>query len=36
MPPDRKELLDALDFVWKADTFATRSSITDDVRGLAI
>jgi hypothetical protein len=35
MPPDRKELLDALDFVWKADTFATRSSITD-VRGLAI
>jgi uncharacterized protein YukE len=35
MPPDRKELLDALDFVWKAKTVATRSSTTD-VRGLAI
>jgi hypothetical protein len=32
---DRKELLDALEFVWKADTVATRSSTTD-VRGLAI
>jgi hypothetical protein len=31
----RKELLDALEFVWKADTVATRSSTTD-VRGLAI
>jgi hypothetical protein len=35
MQPDRKELLDALDFVWKAKTAATRSSTTD-VRGLAI
>jgi hypothetical protein len=32
MLPDRKELLDALDFVWKADAVATRSSTTD-VRG---
>jgi hypothetical protein len=32
MLPHRKELLDALDFVWKADAVATRSSTTD-VRG---
>jgi uncharacterized protein YbgA (DUF1722 family) len=31
----RKELLDALDFAWKAKIVATRSSTTD-VRGLAI
>jgi hypothetical protein len=31
---DRKELLDALDFVWKVHSLATRSSTTD-VRGLA-
>jgi hypothetical protein len=36
MPPDRKELLDALDFVWKADSLATRSSTTDVRAGLAI
>jgi hypothetical protein len=35
MRPDRKELLDELNFVWKADTVATRSSATK-VRGLAI
>jgi hypothetical protein len=35
MLPDRKELLDSLDFVWKADSLATRSSATD-VRGFAI
>jgi hypothetical protein len=35
MLPDRKELLDALEFVWKADNVATRSSTTN-VRGLAI
>jgi hypothetical protein len=35
MPPDRKELLDALDFVWKAGSLATRSSITN-VRGHVI
>jgi hypothetical protein len=36
MLPDRKELLDELDFVWrKAVTLATRSSTTD-VRGLTI
>jgi hypothetical protein len=36
MLPDRKELLDALDFVWwKADSLATRASTTD-VRGFAI
>jgi hypothetical protein len=35
MRPDRKKLLDALDFVWKADPLATRSPITD-VRGVAI
>jgi hypothetical protein len=35
MLPDRKELLDAIDFVWKANTVAARSSTTD-VRGLAI
>jgi uncharacterized protein YbgA (DUF1722 family) len=35
MLPEGKELLDALEFVWKADTVATRSSTTD-VRGLAI
>jgi hypothetical protein len=35
MLPDRKNLLDALDFVWKIDSLATRSSATD-VRGLAI
>ncbi len=35
MLPARKELLDELDFVWKADTVATRPS-TIDVRGLAI
>jgi uncharacterized protein YbgA (DUF1722 family) len=35
MLPDRKELLDAIDFVWKADTVTTRSSATD-VRGVAI
>jgi hypothetical protein len=35
MLPDRKEFLDALEFAWKADTVATRSSTTD-VRGLAI
>jgi hypothetical protein len=35
MLPARKELLDELDFVWKADTVATSSS-TIDVRGLAI
>jgi hypothetical protein len=29
MPPDQEELLDALDFVWKCDTVATRSSTTD-------
>jgi hypothetical protein len=34
MQPYRKELLDALDFVWKIDPLA-RSSATD-VRGLAI
>jgi hypothetical protein len=36
MPPDRKELLDAIDFVWKANTVAARSSSATDVRGLAI
>jgi hypothetical protein len=35
MLPDRKELLDALEFVWKADAVATRFSTTN-VRGLAI
>jgi hypothetical protein len=35
MLPDRKELLDALDFVWKAGSLANSSSATD-VRGLAI
>jgi hypothetical protein len=35
MQPDRKELLDALDFVWKADTHAARTS-TNDVRGPVI
>lgn len=37
--PDRKELLDALEFVWKADSVATRRSTataTTDVRGLVI
>jgi hypothetical protein len=34
MLPDRKSLLDALNFVWKADAVATRPS-TKDVRGLA-
>jgi hypothetical protein len=33
--PDRKELLDALDFVWKADTHVARASTTN-VRGLVI
>jgi hypothetical protein len=32
---DRKELLDGIDFAWKADTHAARSS-TNDVRGLVI
>jgi hypothetical protein len=32
---DRQELLDKLDFIWKADTVATRS-YTTNVRGLAI
>jgi hypothetical protein len=36
MLPDRKELLDALDFDWKAYSLATRSSSTTDVRSLAI
>jgi hypothetical protein len=35
MRPDRKELLDELDFVWKVEFLATRSS-TPDVRRLAI
>jgi hypothetical protein len=36
MTPDRKELMDALDFVWrKADSLGTRSS-TKNVRGLTI
>jgi hypothetical protein len=35
MLPDRKELLDKIGFVWKADFLATRSSTTD-VRGLVI
>jgi hypothetical protein len=35
MLPDRKELLDAIEFVWKVHSLATRSS-TNDVRGLAI
>jgi hypothetical protein len=35
MLPDRKALLDALNFVWKADSLATRPS-TANVRGLAI
>jgi hypothetical protein len=35
MLPDRKELLDALGFAWKADTVATRSSTTN-VRGVTI
>jgi hypothetical protein len=34
MLPDRKELLDELNFVWKAGSLATRSSTTD-VRALA-
>jgi hypothetical protein len=33
--PDRKELLEAFDFVWKADSLATRFSATD-ARGLAV
>jgi hypothetical protein len=34
MLPDRKELLDELDFVWrKTVTLAARSSSTTDVRG---
>jgi hypothetical protein len=33
--PNRKELLDVLDFVWKADTVTTRSSTTN-VRGLGV
>jgi hypothetical protein len=32
---DRKELLEEIDFAWKANTVATRHSTTD-VRGLAI
>jgi hypothetical protein len=35
MLPDRKELLDALDFVWKADSLSARYTATN-VRGLAI
>jgi hypothetical protein len=36
MLPDRKELLDKIGFVWKADFLATRSSSTTDVRCLVI
>jgi hypothetical protein len=36
MLPDRKELLDALDFAWKAEIVAIRSSTSTEVRGLAI
>jgi hypothetical protein len=35
MLPDRKELLDDIDFVWKADTLAASSS-ANDVRGRII
>jgi hypothetical protein len=33
---ERKELLDTLNFDWKADTLAARSSTTTDVRRLVI
>jgi hypothetical protein len=36
MLPDRKLLLDALDFAWKADTVAIRSSTSTEVRDLAL
>jgi hypothetical protein len=35
MPPERKELLDTIDFVWKVDSLPTSSSATD-ARGLAV
>jgi hypothetical protein len=36
MRPDRKDLLDELEFDWKADPLAARSSTINDVRGLVI